>query len=497
MGLSRALTKCQGAACFASIILLLLSSATWGAEGVDLSGNWLGMVKVPQGALRLVMHLARDAHGAYTGTLDVPEQQAKDLPISGVTQARSDFRINVDLIAASFTGKISGDGNTISGAWKQGKDELPLTFTRMVKPLAELVRSQNPKPPYPYASEEVTFPNPAAGGVMLAGTLTLPRGKGPFPAVLLITGSGLQDRNESIFGHKPFLIIADYLTRRGIAVLRVDDRGAGKSTGDATKATMEDFAGDALAGVRFLKGRAEIDAARIGLVGHSEGGMIAPMIAASSPTDIAFIVLLAAPGLPGEQLLLLQTESINRLSGMDDEAVARNVALVRELIAIVTRETDAGKAEQALRVALQTAIDKLPEAQRTAIANSDEFLKSQLTLFCAPAMRFFLAYDPVPALGKVKCPLLALNGELDRQVPCRENLAGLLAGLSQAMKSGGTADCQIQVLPGLNHLFQTCTTGSPAEYPLIEETFAPAALQVMGEWILEHTRSDAVKHGGR
>lgn len=475
-------------ACLCVLLCLLSAAPAWVAGQDDLAGDWLGTLTVPQGTLRVVFHLAVDERGGYAGTLDVPEQAAKGLPLTTVAlTANVGVHIVVDLIRGDFTGRMTADRKSIAGSWRQGETELPLTLARMAGPLAGLPRPQDPKPPFPYAVEEIAYPNPDAAGVTLAGALTLPKGKGPFPAVLLISGSGPEDRDEMVFGHRPFLVIADYLTRRGIAVLRVDDRGVGKSTGDAASATLDTTAGDVLAGLRYLKTRREIDPARLGLVGHSEGGIVAPLVAAAAPADVAFLVLLAAPGIPGDQLLVLQTERIGRAGGIDETTLAGNVALVRQLVDIVKREPDAAKAETAIRAALDAAVAKLPEEQRAALARANEYVDGQVRQFLSPAMRAFLACDPALALAKVTCPVLALNGALDMQVPCRENLAGLLAGLAPALRNGGTAAVTLVALPGLNHLFQTCKTGSPGEYALIQETCAPAALQTLGDWIVRQT----------
>src|SRR5215831_13352939 len=341
---------------------------------------------------------------------------------------------------------------------------------------AALNRPQEPKKPYPYDEEEVGYEN-RRDGVKLAGTLTFPRGKGPFPAVLLITGSGPQDRNESVFGHKPFLVLADYLTRQGIAVLRVDDRGIGGSTGSVPNSTSENFATDVMAGIEFLKSHKGINPKQIGLIGHSEGGLIAPMVAAQS-NDVAFIVLLAGPGLPGEEILYLQGAAILKASGASAEVLARQRASQEMIFAIVKQEKDNAVAEKKVREGFDKQMAGLSEAEK---AQANQTPDAQITAVLSPWFRYFLTYDPRPALARVKCPVLALNGENDLQVPVTENLREIEATL----KAAGNKDVTIVRLPKLNHLFQPSETGSPGEYGKIEETFAPVALKTIGDWILK------------
>ncbi|MBI5710719.1 MAG: alpha/beta fold hydrolase [Candidatus Eisenbacteria bacterium] len=322
-----------------------------------------------------------------------------------------------------------------------------------------------------------------AAGVKLAGTLTKPRGAGPFPAALLITGSGAQNRDEELAGHRPFLVLADHLTRHGLAVLRLDDRGAGKSTGTFAAATSRDFAGDARAAVEFLKRRPEVDRARIGLVGHSEGGLIAPMLAAGS-RDIAFIVLMAGPGLPGEWILIRQGELLNRAAGAPDSIVALSRAAQESTFAIVKAEPDTAAAARRIRELAGRMFARVGGDQTQAGSAMQRRMEQQAGFVTSAWFRFFLTYDPVPALKQVKCPVLALNGAKDLQVPPKEDLAAI-AG---ALKAGGNRDFQTVELPNLNHLFQTSATGSVAEYGTIEETIAPAALDTMTAWIEAHVK---------
>jgi pimeloyl-ACP methyl ester carboxylesterase len=343
------------------------------------------------------------------------------------------------------------------------------------KTITSPIRPQEPKKPYPYDEEEVGYENKRVG-VRLAGTLTIPRGQGPFPAVLLITGSGPQDRNESVAGHKPFLVLADHLTRQGIAVLRVDDRGVGGSTGSVPNSTTEDFAADVTVGIEYLKTRKEINPKQIGLIGHSEGGVIAPMVAAQSG-DVAFIVLMAGTGLAGEEILYLQGQLILKANGASAGQLAKQRATQESMFKILKEENDPVTAEKRLQEELSKS---LTAEERKKV---EQAIAVQIKQVNTPWFRYFLTLDPRPALRKVKCPVLAINGENDLQVPATENLREIEA----ALKAGGNRDIAIVRLPKLNHLFQTSETGSPSEYIKIEETIAPIALKTMGDWVLKQT----------
>ena len=302
--------------------------------------------------------------------------------------------------------------------------------------------------------------------------------------MILISGSGAQDRDETIFEHKPFLVLADALTRRGVAVLRLDDRGVGGSTGSTSASTSDDFAGDVLAGIAFLKARSEIDRTRLGLMGHSEGGIIAPMVAARSP-DVAFIVLMAGTGLPGEEILYLQGQAVMKAMGADENALKNQLEVQKRLFEIVKTEKDEKAAGAKLRDVTKTWTDSLSEGQRNALGNVDAFIAGQLKMASSPWFRYFLTYDPRPTLAKVHCPVLALIGEKDRQVPARENLSQI----ESTLKTAGNNRVTVKELPGLNHLFQKCKTGAPSEYAGIEQTIDPSALAVIADWISERAGS--------
>ena len=443
-------------------------------------GIWQGTLKIGAIGLRLVFKIAADDAGGYRATFDSLDQGSKGIAVDSVSWDGTTVKLDLKTIKGTFEGKLGDDGREIKGAWTQSGRTFPLDLKRVDKG-PTLNRPQEPKKPYPYAEEQVVYEN-AAASVKLAGTLTLPPADKPCPAVLLITGSGSQDRDESLLGHKPFLVLADYLTRRGIAVLRVDDRGVGGSTGSPTS-TSDELAGDVLCGVDYLKSRKEIDPRRIGLIGHSEGGLIAPIVASRS-RDVAFIVLLAGTGVTGEEIIYHQQDLIAKAGGANALTSALAVAANRRLFKIVKEEPDPAKCEEKLRAALAPASALASVASPAAKKDLDANLDTQMAALVSPWFRFFLVHDPQPVLRKVACPVLVLNGEKDLQVDPRQNLPPIEA----ALKDGGNPDYTIKQLPDLNHLFQHCQSGSPSEYGEIEETFSPQALEIIGDWILERMK---------
>jgi pimeloyl-ACP methyl ester carboxylesterase len=450
----------------------------------ELEGIWEGKLKVNAGIeLRLALKVEKGKDGALKAALASPDQGANHIPISSIGLKDNVLTFESKLIGAKFTGKKDKGGTAFEGEFNQAGLKLPLTLKKTDK-LSEARRPQTPKPPFPYRSEEVTYENPS-GGVKLAGTLTLPPREGPVPAVILITGSGAQDRDETILAHKPFLVLADYLTRRGIAVLRVDDRGVGGSTGSIRDSTSDDFAGDALAGITFLKGRKEIDPRKMGLAGHSEGGIIAPIAAARSK-DVAFIVLMAGTGLPGTEILVAQGQLILKANGASESELKLQRDAQKRLMDIIAQEKDEKAAEAKLAVALKEILAAIPESERKALGDADGGLtEAAVGRFNNAWFRSFLTYDPRSTLHSVQCPVLAINGEKDLQVPARQNLAEI----EKALKAGGNRAVKTVELTGLNHLFQPCKTGSPSEYSAIETTIAPEALKTIGDWIVERTAS--------
>ncbi len=442
----------------------------------ELVGTWEGALDVGAVRLRLILELRQLGPETLGGFMVSPDQSPDEVAIGRVawTTGRS-IRVLVGSILGAFDVTLAANGEMLSGRFIQGGTPLDIALARVESPTT-VNRPQTPTPPFPYVSEDVSYMNTEAG-VTLAGTLTRPDGTGPFPAAILITGSGPQNRNEEIFQHKPFWVIADALTRRGIAVLRVDDRGVGGSSAGPhpERDTSFDFAGDVEAGVAFLKARPEIASDSIGLIGHSEGGMIAPIVAARNG-DVAFIVLMAGTGVRGDALLLSQTEAIMRADGEDDvacEAASKTNALLFKVL--LDEDLSSEEADAAMR-SIITADPAF------AAASEDEQvagMESALQQLNNPWMRAFIRHDPSIPLRRVTCPVLAINGTLDLQVPCEANLESIQAALAQ----GGNTDVTIVPIPGLNHLFQHSETGRVSEYGDIEETISVEVLDLLADWI--------------
>jgi len=442
------------------------------SENPQILGSWSGVLEL--GALRLT--LTFDIAAGSTAQFSCLEHGISDLP-ADVSWHDGAVTFKIAQLAASFEGLLNEENTEIAGNFLQHGGSFPLTLTKGEKTVfAPLARPQEPKPPYPYQEEIVKYPTPNAD-VSLAGTLTLPRSEKPCPAVILIAGSGPMDRNETIFGHSPLWVLADHLTRQGIAVLRADKRGIGASTGNFGLATTEDFFQDVLAGIAYLKTRKEIDSQKIGLIGHSEGGIIAPMVAANSK-DVAFIVMLAGPAVKGQQIMCEQIAAVSRSLGMSQDVIEEQLSFQKKLFSIIKKEPDLAAAEKKLHALIEKYVEALPDDQKESVAGAFQMEIKQLN---TNWFRYFLTYDPAPTLEQVTVPVLALNGTLDLQVSPKQNLPVIAESLS------GNKDHTIIELPHLNHLFQTCETGTLSEYATIEETFAPSALSIISAWILERT----------
>jgi fermentation-respiration switch protein FrsA (DUF1100 family) len=461
--------------CFYSSGLVNSKSEILKQANFDLEGSWAGTLNISSAKLRIVFNVSRDSSGNLTANLDSPDQGAYGIAVDEVVVNGDSVKFIVGVVKGFYAGKIFPDSLKIAGIWNQGGMALPLDLWKTDK-VEKPKRPQEPKEPFPYKSEAVKFINPETGDT-LAGTLTLPDTVGPFPAVIFVTGSGPQNRDEELLGHKPFLVIADYLTRNGIAVLRYDDRGIGESTGDFRKATSEDFADDAIAAVEYLKTRSEVN--KIGVAGHSEGGIIAPMAAVQSD-DVDFIVLMAGTGIRGDSILMLQTELIMRASGSDEATIKRDLGIYRQIYSILVSDDDDETIKQELTGILEDSYKYLTEEEKVEVGTKEQMIDMQLKVLLGEWFRYFLKYDPYPTLIKVKCPVLAINGEKDLQVPPKQNLSAI----ERALKEGGNKNYKIVEMPELNHLFQKSETGLPTEYGNIEETFSPDAMKVISDWIL-------------
>lgn len=446
------------------------------ASPSPVAGHWLGTLNVGV-PMRLAFSVA-ETDGKLSGTMASVDQSEAKIPLSTATVKEGAARLEIAAIGGVFEGKLSKDGSEIAGTWSQGGGKFPLILKRLEKEFAQK-RPQMPKKPFPYREEEVVIPG-GAKDVRLAGTFTVPPGAGPFPAVVLITGSGPQDRDESLMGHRPFFVLADHLTRQGIAVLRCDDRGFAKSSGDHMTATTPDFADDARAQLAWLRQRKEVDPKRTGIIGHSEGGIVAPMVAAKD-NEIAFIVLLAGVGVPMKNLLMRQMEDMARLEGGDEKKVARSIIAGREILRLLTENLDDAAIEKRLRELQEESRREMTPEELAKAAPIETTIAMGMARIRSPWQRWAIRYDPAPALRAVKCPVLAINGEKDCQVAAKENIEGI----ARALADGGNKNVKTEIFLKLNHLFQTCQTGSVKEYGEIEETMSPTVLAMIADWILK------------
>jgi len=435
------------------------------AHAEDAQGIWTGSIA---NSLQVTVKFDKTPEGKWEATLSVPAQNlVTRVDDVSVMPDRIGFALNK--LRASYAATWNEQQQAWTGTWTQGQT-VPLNLKRTTEEAAKPKRPQEDAiaaRPASYASTEVAFDN-AAAKVKLAGTFTVPQGKGPFPAVVLVHGSGAIDRDGSVFGHKTLLVLADHLSRQGIAVLRYDKRGVGKSSGKLKEATTRDLAADAEAALRFLRGRPEVDSQRIGVVGHSEGGLVAPLLA-SRDASLAFVVMLAGPGVRGDRLLVEQQALLARARGVPEAAIEKDRAMNRALFAAMVEEPtlEAARTKAGLILAEAERKGDLPAGLGAAA----------LERFGTPWFRELLAYEPAPVLQAVRQPILVLNGERDLQVPADLDLPPIRTALA------GNPRAVVQEMPGLNHLFQTAQTGGTQEYGQIEETFAPAALDTIAGWI--------------
>jgi len=464
-------------------IKLVIVAIAWTASVVGISrgasgspstpshvaGKWLGTITFGSVKLRIGFEVSQSPEGGYTASMRSIDQSALSYPMSAVLLNGDSLRLEMDVIRSVYEGKFTTDGNTIEGNWLQHGTTTPLVMKQVDK-FPEIIRPQTPKRPYPYLEEDVAYENPSAK-VRIAGTLTMPKGKGPFPAVLLIAGSGPLDRDEEVAFHKPFLVLADHLTRQGIAVLRADKRGVGKTTGEFAEATILDLAEDVRAGVKYLKTRKEIDPKRIGLLGHSEGGVVGPILASGS-SDVAFLVMLAGLGQNNGDIIIFQKLLAVKTHGADESTLALMRSWYERVYAVVREDTDHATAEKKIRALHAT----LTAEEKEKLGWPDSSLDREIADQLQRHWRYDLRYDPRATLMKVRCPVLALGGEKDMQVPAKENLAII----EEALKAGGNTRFTVREFPGLNHGFQTEQT---------EETMSPLVLQTLSDWIIAQSRT--------
>lgn len=448
-----------------STFFFLLISLTSFSQSIK--GTWKGELSISGMSLPLVFHIDSTENGLVS-TMDSPNQGAKGIPTNTTVFSNNELMIQIDKIQFIYKGKMVSN-DALNGEVTQFGKTFAMNLQRLLVEEQVKGKPQEPTLPYPYVSEEVSFVNPI-GGHALSGTLTLPKADGRFPCAILITGSGPQNRDEELMGHKPFLVLSDYLTRQGIAVLRYDDRGVGKSGGDFASATTGDLATDVEAAIAYLRTRNDIIS--IGLIGHSEGGIIAPMVASRNKETVAFVVLLAGTGIRGKELLLLQSQLISKVNGVPSAQIKKNTSLNEKLYTLVMTSNDNAQIKK-------DATKLMAEYSSTRVTEAD--VDGLLAQINSPWFRYFLNLDPSVFLEKTTCHVLALNGTLDLQVPAKENLAAI----EKSLKVAENKHYKIVSLKGLNHLFQKAKAGNPSEYATIEETFNPKALNEIGEWILE------------
>ncbi len=443
-------------------------------ESPEIAGIWLGTISTGVLDLRLGFEFIPTQGGGFIGKMTSIDQGGVALPCS-VQWKGEKLTVSVGFGLALFSGKRNSSGN-IEGEFEQNGQKFPLVLARVDK-IPKLIRPQLPAKPYPYVVKEVTFKNEKAQ-VTLSGTLTVPDGNGPFPAVVLVSGSGPQDRDETIFGHKPFLVIADHLAKKGIACLRYDDRGTAKSTGKHSLGTTGDFADDAREALAFLKKQEGVDSARVGICGHSEGGIIGPLVAWKYPGEVAFLVLLAGPGIPGEKVVRGQMGDFGRMQPGAEKLVENQLELCKSLIPIAISAKSTPEAVEQMKAAAEKF--EMDKGNSKPAADAIKPWTPLINQLSVPWMRWFLGYDPRVALEKVDCPVLALNGEKDLQVKPKENLTAIV----EAFAGPRATLLTTREFPGLNHLFQHCKTGGVSEYGQIEETISPEVLDLMASWIL-------------
>jgi uncharacterized protein len=452
------------------------------AGSLSLEGVWAGKRTISEGYPEISFIIQRNPDDTFRGTLVSPAEGVPETLFSRIGLKEGKATLEVSGLGIRYEGTISPDSSTLDGQWTRNGTSFALKMIHIIKP-SRSYRPQEPDKPYPYVEEEVTYRN-AADEITLSGTLTIPRGSGPFPTALLISGSGPNDRDETICDHRPFFVLADSLTRRGIAVLRVDSRGVGGSTGSVANATGEDLARDVLAGLAFLKTRKEVDPNHLGLISHGEGGIVASLVAVRSP-DVSFIVQMAGTGLPGDQVIEGRgVHSLKESPATDQAVIDDRLIIARRIFAIAKQETDLVVLKQKMREALSSYFAGLHETQTQALANESGHIDDRVEEYTSAWFRFFVAFDPRPTLQKIRCPVLAISGEFDSEVLTDDNLPEI----EKTLKAGGNADVTVRKLASLNHLLQTARTGNMGEYKEILETISPVALETIGKWIEAHAQ---------
>lgn len=444
------------------------------SQSTTLEGYWKGPLKLTNRDVPLIFHFVRQPDGAYKGTFDSPDENLSGLRCSMITITSDSLHMEMEVVKSIYDGRIMND--TIVGKWKQRGAELPLTLYRITVKDAIQLKPQTPIPPFPYNTEDVQYKN-TDGKINYGGTITYPKDAEKHPAIVLISGSGQQDRDCSIMGHKWFLVLADYLTRKGFVVLRVDDRGMGQTTGDVLNATDADFAIDVEQGINYMKTRKEVNIKKIGLIGHSVGGIIAPMVAARNK-DVAFVVMLAGPAVGGAILNEEQNVANLRKHGLSDSTIQ---AFFRPFHRGLQQAAINAKDDKEFELMVRDVFMRIKEHPKSSTTEAAvmETIKTYNGLR-NPWTKFYMTYKPTKDIAKLKMPVLALNGSKDTQVYAEMNLPLI----KKALQKGNGLN-KIMELEGLNHLFQKCTTGEIDEYGKIEETVNPEVLKIISDWLIQ------------
>lgn len=456
-------------------LIIAFTISTVSVFSQDISGDWSGEAKRGDKLINFIFKIEQE-NATYATTMDVPTFRVSGIKPTATTFANGNLTIDGSNIGMSYVGTFNHETQQFEGTYKEGGLELALNLKKGAVKIVDAKRPQEPVKPYPYHEEEVVFENTEAN-ISLAGTLTLPNKNGKFPVAILISGSGPQDRDESYMGHKPFLVLSDHLTRQGIGVLRFDDRGFGASTGDFGSATTEDFSKDVLSAIAYLKTRKDVDIKNIGLIGHSEGGIIAPL-AANNSEDVAFMVLLASTGISGAELSVMQSKTLRQFPVKDEVAFEKNT---RKAIAIVTSDKSESEIEQELTAHYNDFLRPILTSLNVPEEKINLFIESELKTSLKPWSRYFLQYNPADEIEKLQMPVLSLNGSKDSQVHAKVNQEGI----RKALNKGGNKDFKIVELDNLNHFFQECETGRIDEYRKIDQTFSPIALEEISNWIIK------------
>lgn len=457
----------------AFICVLLMG---FSALAQEIIGSWSGTLDIMGNKLPIVFNIEKP-DTVYVTKMDSPAQNAFGLPTNRTSFANNKLEIIASGLGIFYQGTL--DGDSISGTFNQGGMPFPLVLKQSDKPVFN--RPQEPKPPFPYKTEDIFFEN-KTDKILLAGTFTVPDSAGTFPTVILTAGSGPNDRDETILGHKPFLVIADHLTRNGFAVLRYDKRGVGQSKGDFARATVQDFTADAESAINYLKTRKEVNKSAIGLIGHSEGGMVVPMVA-SKNRSVKFIVLLAAPGVKGTEIVLEQNRLGLAALNMEPENLDKSLKLINELLYDLIKWENTEVERTVLRDRLSQLWEQFPLLVKLKL-KKDPYVRNQFNEMVKSGYRSFLKTNPADFLQKVKCAVLAINGEKDTQVSADVNLNAIKTALDMSKNYR----YEIKKYPNLNHLFQESETGNLDEYGEIEQTISPEVLEDITVWLKKQVK---------